>query len=155
MQSKYFNPQGKESLADVVHAFGDPVPVNTLYQHMGRHQERDVIQAEKAYAEAGLTRRGRIPAAEAMKAREELKNTVEVIEQEVQGKSTHERTLDEFIREGRAILGKKEMNISAANLLAAIKIRSEIDKSTKDRRLDMIKAFFAGGEKKEDTPSDG
>lgn len=136
MQSKYFQPSGTESLADVIHAFGDPFPQGSMYVHMGRHQENDVIQAKKRFS-ALEKPTGIIPVAAA-------------VEGEVMSAGVHEQGLDEFIQEGTEKLRRKEMTISATNYLAAIKIKADIQKTTKDRRLDMIKSFFAGSKGEND-----
>lgn len=135
MQSKYFNPAGHESLAAVVHDFGDPFPLATMYMHMWRHQESDIQRARKKFKEIEHPHSSSKP------------TPVDVVEGDVVSKAEHEKTLDEFIFEGRQKLLRRELPITATTLLAAIKIRSDIDKTTKDRRLDMIKSFFAGGGK--------
>ena len=135
MQSKYFQPSGNESLADVVHAFGDPFPIGSVYVHMGRHQNYDLRKARERFKELEHPQQGIVNAAAA-------------VEGEVVTSGEHELGLDEFIREGRQKLLRNEMPISATNYLAAIKIKADIQKSAKDRRLDMIKSFFAGGDKK-------
>lgn len=136
MQSKYFQPSGSESLATVVHDFGDPFPIITVYRHMHRHQLNDLIKARQRFKEVEHPHTGLVQAAGA-------------VEGDIVSKGEHELGLDEFIREGRQKLLRKEMTISATTYLAAIKIKSDVEKSTKDRRLDMVKSFFAGGDKKE------
>ena len=137
MQSKYFQPSGHESLATVVHDFGDPFKLAAIYMHMQRHQAQDLIAAKKRFDSTNATGNPHnsspvVPIA--------------AVEGEVVSQGEHESALDEFIREGHEKLMRKEMPISATTFLAAIKIRSEINKSAKDRRLDMIKSFFAGGD---------
>lgn len=127
MQSTYFNPKGQESLAMVIHDFGDPFPLSTCYAHMQRHQDEDLIRARKRFQTI---------------APPEDTQAMTAIEGQVVSEAQHETGLDEFIREGREKLLRKEMSISATTYLQAIKIKADIDKSTKDRRLDAAKAFF-------------
>ena len=140
MQSRYFNPKGRESLASVVHDYGDPFALATIYAHMSRHQESDLQKARRRYAEVPHPHSTPLVVSSA-------------VEGEVVSQSQHELGLDEFIREGREKLLRKEMSITATTYLQAIKIRTDIDKTTKDRRMEMIKNFFAGAnsEKKEIT----
>jgi hypothetical protein len=143
MQSKYFQPSGHESLATIIHDFGDPFKLSITYAHMKRHQPNDLIAAKKRFDALEVVNphsSGPMPLAHI---------PPEVIEGQVLSQGDHEATLSEFIQKGREKLQRGEMAISATTLLTAIKIRSEIDKSTKDRRLDMVKSFFAGGEKKD------
>lgn len=74
------------------------------------------------------------------------------VEGDVVSRAQHELGLDEFIRSGRDKLLRGEMTITATNYLQAIKIKSDNEKNTKDRRLEMIKNFFSGGDKN-DSPA--
>lgn len=136
MQSSYFKPEGNESLATVVHDFGDPIKLTAVYMHMQRHQAGDLMTARKRFnkANAPIVPQGLAQAAGA-------------VEGQVVSQASHEIALDEFIREGHDKLLRKEMPISATNFLQALKIKSDNEKNTKDRRLDMIKSFFAGDSK--------
>ena len=137
MQSKYFDPGGHESLARVVHDFGDPFSMTAIYLHMSRHQEGDLMTARKRFKEIEHPQQG-------------IVNALAAVEGDVVSTGVHELGLDEFIREGRQKLLRKEMTISATNYLAAIKIKADIQKGDKDRKLDAIKSFFAGGKSEND-----
>lgn len=139
MQSTYFNPQGSESLMDVVHAYGDPFGPSTVYAHMRRHQAKDLIKAERMLEnyEDNKINKGLVD------------NTVSVIEASVESTDKHEIGLDQFIAEGRDKLVRGEMQVSATTFLQAIKIKADIQKSTKDRRLDAMKAMFSGASGRE------
>lgn len=137
MQSKYFNPAGHESVATVVHDFADPFTMPSMYTHLQRHQESDIQKARKRFKE--IDHPHNVPLAKVAGA----------VEGEVLSTQQHELGLDEFIREGREKLLRKEMTISASNYLEAIKIKAGIEKNTKDRRMDMIKSFFATPKKEE------
>lgn len=148
MQSTYFNPEGHESLAGVIAAFGMPFSLQLAYAHVQRHQPADRERMVKQRLEA-----------EALKAIDRLPNSSKVagkvqiaaaVESEVVSNTAHERGLDMFIQQGHEMLLRKEMPITATNFLAAIKTKADIEKNTKDRRMDMIKAFFTGGGQKED-----
>jgi hypothetical protein len=138
MQSSYFNPEGTESLARVVHDFGDPVTTGAIYIHMQRHQANDLEIARRRYTGP---RKLKVP---------DILLPATAVEGEVNSVAAHELGLDEFIKQGRAQLALKEMPLSATNFLQAIKIKSDIEKNTKDRRMEMIKAFFSGGGAKEE-----
>jgi hypothetical protein len=151
MQSTYFNPSGTESLLKVLHDFGDVLKPPSVYMHIRRHQQKDLIRAREQFLHRAndgknvfIRQDARVPG-----------TPDEAIEGEVVATGQHEAGLDEFIAEGRRKLLGGKMTITATNYLAAIKIRTEIDKSTKDRRLDMIKSFFGGGEKKDAPKNDG
>lgn len=62
----------------------------------------------------------------------------------------HEVALDEFIHEGRNKMARGELSITSQTLLQAIKTKADIEKNTKDRRMDMIKAFFLGDKNGQD-----
>lgn len=133
MQSTYFEPQGSESLSNVNHAFGDPFGISLIYAHMKRHQAKDLIKAAKKFDGNGnLIIDNRFPA------------TIEVVEADSNSTTNHELGLDDFIAEGRNKLARRELAISATTFLQAIKIKADIEKSTKDRRLDAMKSMFGG-----------
>jgi hypothetical protein len=136
MQSTYFRPEGNESLATVVHDFGDPVKMPTVYMHMQRHQAKDLISARKRFEQSDKL--------DVHHTNDKLAKTAAVVESEIISRGAHEVALDEFIKEGHEKLLRKEMPISATNFLQALKIKSDNEKNTKDRRLDMIKSFFTG-----------
>lgn len=143
MQSTYFNPQGTESLAQVIHDFGDLFKLPTVYLHMSRHQESDLQKARKRF-----TPRNPELVVHPHNAGAGLPAVAGAVESAVTSQSEHEMALDEFIYEGRQKLLAKEMPITATNFLQAIKIKSDNEKSTKDRRMEMIKQFFTGGGEK-------
>lgn len=131
MKSSYFTELGTESLMDVVHAYGDPFNPSTMYAHMKRHQTKDLIMAEKA-----IERKNKA-----------APPIIDVVESRIDSITEHERGLDEFITVGRNKLSVGELPITANAYLQAIKIKSDIEKNTKDRRMEMIKSFFSGGDK--------
>lgn len=130
--SKYLDPMGSETLLAVVHRWNDPFGASAMYQHMKRHQSRDLIRAEKAAVAAAT------PFA--------------VIEAPVDGQSQHDMGLDEVITLGRRSVASGQIKITGSLLLQAIKIKADIEKSTKDRRLDavkMMKGAFSGSSPQE------
>lgn len=140
MNSTYFKPEGNQSLAEVLREFGEPLKLATVYMHMARHQESDLMNARKRYKSAATqdpTNPTNLPV------------LAGAVEGEVVSQGEHEQALDAFIKEGYNKLRAREMNITATNFLAAIKIKSDNEKNTKDRRMDMIKSFFSG--KKDET----
>lgn len=144
MQSKYFQPSGHESLADVIHSFGDPFGLPVAYAHMQRHQASDLIAAKKRFE-------GSTIASVHNSGPNKVVVAVGAVEGQVISQGEHETALDEFIRVGHEKLQAREMTISATNFLKAIEVRANINKNTKDRRMEMIKSFFSGGSKKEAT----
>jgi hypothetical protein len=151
LQSTYFNPNGRESLLAVNERWGYPVKQPTLYQHMKRHQKKDIDTAEELNRISGTQSAvwQRTAGNRGLK-KEELENTVEIVETTRTSDQEHEVGLDEFIAMGRAKLRTQDMSISAANYLTAIKIKAEIEKTTKDRRLELLRSMFTGAAPKED-----
>lgn len=128
IQSSYFNPMARENLMDVLAAFGEPFASGTLYQHIRRHQPRDIVKAMKKYEPIPL-----------------LAPTLQVIEAEPGASTTnHEIGLDDFIQKGREKLAMGELQITATTFLQAIKIKADNEKGNKDRRLDALKTMFRG-----------
>jgi hypothetical protein len=127
LQSTYFNPYGNEALLSIFHDIGDPFPPSSIYTHIQRHQTRDIIKAEKRL--------------------DNLDNAavaVSLVETGTSNYPQHIEGLDEFIREGREKLARKDLSISSSTYLQAIKIKAEIERSTKDRKADLLKTMFAG-----------
>lgn len=135
MQSTYFNPHGQESLMEVNRRYGGLFTSSTLYAHMKRHQHKDILAAEKRADEMEKAAKGIKPI---------LPAVVQAVEGQVVSTQDHERGLDKFIREGEEMLDRREMKLSATTYLQAIKIKADIEKSTKDRRLDAVKSMFKG-----------
>lgn len=128
MQSTYFNPEGTETVMDINLAFGAPFKRAMLYAHLKRHQSKDLIKAKPI-----------VPAEVIMGVEANSMSTTE-----------HEVALDEFIHEGRNKMARGELSITSQTLLQAIKTKADIEKNTKDRRMDMIKAFFLGDKNGQD-----
>lgn len=131
--SKYFNSQGQESLPDVWRSFGVDMHPQTIYNCLKRHFKNykpavsmtlngDISQ--KLAATEGLLE-GRIPL------------------------NSHEVGLEEFISQGREMVRRGEMAITASNYITAIKVKSEIDRTNKDRKLDLLKTMFSGAAPKD------
>lgn len=154
MNSTYFNINGVETLLDVNNRYAQPFKMPTLYRHMQRHQAADIQISEKMAEVKGIStpnwqRRTRQTAHKELPSelktidKEAIDNTVAIIEG---GKATsvHEQALDEFITIGRAKMDLNQIPISAANYIAAIKIKADIEMRTKDRKLDLLKNMFSG-----------
>lgn len=124
MQSTYFDPQGTESMMDVVRAFGNRFPGSSMRTHMARHQQKDIIRAEARIQPAPIA------------------PMLEMIEPSDVPLDPHEKSLDNFILEGDAKLQAGEMSITAQTYLTAIKIKADIQKSSKDRKVDVFKAMM-------------
>lgn len=144
LRSTYFDPRGTESLGAVNDKWGTPVKVQTLYRHMQRHQTRDIVNAEALARLNGtplVWQRTRKPKEV---DKEALTNTAAVVEAPVGSAQQHEQGLDDFIQKGRVKLATGEMTINAANYLSAIKIKADIEKNTKDRRIELLRNMFSG-----------
>lgn len=136
MRSTKFNENGSENLAGVVHAYGDPFPLQTLYMHIKRHQAQDVEDAK--FGKLTVT----------------VPSMRDLIEGDVRTGSEHELALDEIIEQGRMKLASKTMVLTVNHVIAAAKAKAEIEKSTKDRRLEAAKAFFSNKNEPETTRQD-
>lgn len=74
---------------------------------------------------------------------ETLENTIKVLD----GDDLHEQALDRFIKEGDKLVQTGQMDISASNYIAAINAKTNIQKNKGDRKLELIRDFFLGGDK--------
>lgn len=161
MRSTYFYPTGSESLKEVNERYGDPFKLPTLYRHMTRHQKKDIEIAENMVSvtgepskvwqrHTGQTAHKRVEESRQLAKTEDiLGTTVAVVEADVLPRQAYEIGLDEFIALGRDRLKHGDMAISASNYIAAIKTKAEIERTTKDRRLEMLKNMFVGAAPKE------
>lgn len=141
MASTYFTPTGVETLSDVVYRYEVPLKLPAIYNHMKRHQWKDLQKAEEAQAPKEVT----LPSVL-------QPPIVAAVEGEVVSTQDHEVGLDDFIRKGREKLMADQLPITATTYLQAIKIKADIDKNTKDRRLDAVKSLFKGAAPKQDEP---
>lgn len=152
MACTYFNPDGKETLMDVNNRYGHPFKMPTLYRHMTVHQAEDIHMAEKLLEIRGIKSVNWQRQTRATKPDIDIKtveSTVEIVEGK-KGKPTFEVALDEFIDVGRAKMDMGQIPISATNYIQAIKVKADIDKSNKDRKLDLLKGMFQGAAPKQD-----
>ena len=135
LKSTYFNPDGVETVTDVINRYGNPFKAPSFYAHLQRHRKKDVELGKKNY-EIKQQDKALLPTTPA--------TLITAVESEVLATAPHEQGLDEFIRQGRTKLSMDEMPITPTNFLQAIKIKADIEKSTKDRRLDAVKSMFKG-----------
>lgn len=119
--SSYLRPDGNESLQEVVRRWGDPFGMPLMYAHMKRHQLKDIIKAEQLLPVQDIP--------------------LEIFENPVKSDTPHEQGLDEFIAKGRQMLADGKLPLTASAVLKAISIKADIEKSTKDRRLDVFKTM--------------
>lgn len=153
IHSTYQDPKGVESLVQVNERYGNPFLMPTLYRHMQRHHKANKSFYTQEKGEKYEKRSALIGAdpntLELNNTKELLENTVNVVESDVMSKQQHELGLDEFIAIGRDRLAHGEMALSASNFITAIKVKAEIERTTKDRRLEMLKSMFAGAAPKQ------
>lgn len=126
VNSTYFNTDGTESAAEVLYAYHMPFTLSLMYAHIRRHMQSQIKKAEMIQASKAID-----------------VDPLLIVESPTASSGEHEQGLDDFINEGRAKLAVGELQINATSFLQAIKIKADIEKSTKDRRLDGIKAFFS------------
>lgn len=157
LRSTYFDPNGRESLLAVYNRWTPPFKQPTLYKHMERHQKKDIERGEALAklkgTESAVWQRTAGNRGLKKDDKEILDNTTQIIEAPVTMQQKHEIGLDEFIEMGRAKLKIGDMNISAANYISAIKVKAEIERTTKDRRLETLRAMFAGAAPKKNDES--
>lgn len=146
MQSSYFIPGAAESANEVLQAFGAPFSNSSFYSHMQRHRATDLIKAQKKYEEHKEIKTYSVAAGLP-------EPVIQAVEGEVVAKSSHELALQEIVTEGRAKLKAGDMNITLTGMINASKALADIEKSTKDRRMDAVKTMFKGitGGSNEDT----
>jgi len=116
LDSTYFNPEGHETLMDVVRNMEAPLSKDVLYQHFRKHEPQ-------------------------LRPSTPLENTVQIVET---GDKNHIDTLDLFIQQGKELLKRKQLTITSTNLLQAIKVKSDDEKANKDRKVDLLRTMFAG-----------
>lgn len=133
MQSTYFNPQGTEAASEVLAAFGSPFGSSAFYAHMNRHRHTDLAKAQAKYDQT----------MDKSTTKPNPALLITAVEGDVIQRSEHELALKEIVAEGRAKLASGDMTITLTGMINASKALADIDKSTKDRRLDAAKSFFS------------
>lgn len=142
MSSSYFDPEAKESAAEVVHRWDDPMKMPTLYQHFKRHQADDLVRTPVRYKNGKMV------------VDKRFKDTVEVLAVDPSEAKNHEVALGEFIQRGRDMLAAGTLRVSASTFVQAIRTQAEIDAKNKDRKVDLLKTIFTGasGHKNDEDP---
>lgn len=113
----------------VWHRWGDPFNTATIYTHMRRHRTKQTQEIDLAAPTEA------VPLVD-------MPGEVTAV-----ASSAHERGLDEIIVKGREMIRSGELKITTQALLTAIKTKSEIEKSNKDRNLDamaLMASAFSG-----------
>ena len=121
--SKYFDRDNELTLPQVLVKYNISITQQTVYNCLKKH-----------FPQYNPKLKDLIP---------QLTNTVAVIDGDP-NTSTHEQALDEFIATGKRMVQNGEMVINPATYISAIKTKADIEKSSKDRKLEMMKAFFSG-----------
>lgn len=135
MRSSYFIPDGTESAAEVLAAFGMPFGSPVFYAHMKRHRINDLVRSRKKFD----THKEVKTYSDAMAG-----DVITTVEGEVLAGSQHELALKEIVAEGRAKLKAGDMQITLSGMINASKALADIEKGTKDRRLEAVKTMFKG-----------
>lgn len=144
MNSSYFNIYGEEKLSQVLLRYNVEFNLPLMYAHFKRHQPRDI--QKKIDDEKNELYRARKKGLIKPKFIQGV--PLEVLGTDVKA---HEIGLDDFIKLGHEKLRRAEMPINAATYLQAIKIKADIDKSNKDRGVDVFKTMFRGAAPSEAT----
>lgn len=127
-ESKYFEKNGQLSLPETMKKYQVDIPVQTIYNCLKRHHHNYTDKPDFI-----LNGKGELITA-----------TEKLISQPSEGERVHEMGLDEFINQGREMVARGEIAITASNYITAIKVKAEIEKSNKDRKLDLLKTMFSG-----------
>lgn len=145
MYSTYLNPHGTETLVAVNNRYGQPFKMPTLYKHMLRHQTADIAVSEAMTEAKGIkSPNWQRKTTRTLGVQEAVENTVKIVEGDKKEIAQVERALNAFIKAGEALVDTGNMPISAANYIAAIKVKADIEMRTKDRKLEALKAMFSG-----------
>lgn len=131
--STYFDKTEQLTLPSVMAKYSCTIPRQTVYNCLKRHHA--------AFLNRPATRvnsKGEVVVDSRFAATETILDTPTGLVK------NHELGLDEFINKGRDMVARGEIAITAANYITAIRIKSEIDKSNKDRKLDLLKSMFSG-----------
>ena len=127
--SRYFDKNAELTLPQILVKYNIPISQQTVYSCLKKHFPQFNAKIAPLLAQT-------------------LTNTVNLIEGSDSSKP-HEQVLDEFIQRGRSMIKSGELVVTAPTLIQAINTKANIEKSQKDRKLEMIKAFFAGKESDE------
>lgn len=138
LQSNYFNVNSLDSIIDVMWKFQCPLKVINVQKHCLNHLKPMVEKTVEAKVAQALSL-GKKTAQEVLQG--------EVVAPE--SDTYHEQVLDDVIKKSHQLLKEDKIKIDADVMLKALKIKADIEKSKKDRKLDALKAFagMSGGNK--------
>lgn len=134
MNSKWLDWSGTGNVADIIRQYNVDISYTTVMGHMKRHLKPMFdAQKEKAAIKEFIGN-------EKLVTQNQLKEVVtgEVISE----KANHEAALDNFIDKFQTMVRNDEIQITATTGLQAIKIKAEIQKGNKDRKLDALKLMM-------------
>jgi hypothetical protein len=124
---------GMESMAEVAIAFKVDINLNTLYKCMKNHHAH-----MKGKPAIRVNQKGEVVIDNNYITTQDLINSPDGII------NNHELGLDEIIHHGRNLLASGQMQVTAQHFISAIKVKADIEKSNKDRKLDLLKSMFTG-----------
>lgn len=130
LHTKHIDINNKDTVTDVWKRFNVPLPYTSVMQHVRRH----IIPAYESFKERMIVRQA--ISDKKLVTEEDLKKA---LEGEVGTKASHEQTLDSFIDEFDELIKDGKVKITAQTGLQAIKIKADIEKANKDRKLDAFK----------------
>lgn len=141
-KSTYFFPDSHENIVDILDDYGGPLSVSMVYRHLKDHKFAQLLpDRKKAISEKRIQNETKDQATELAKA----VIGGEMIEKTLLDKQQHIQALDTYISQFRDEVLKGKVKITAANGLAAIKIRADIEKGQKDRTKDIIASLIMAG----------
>lgn len=117
--SAFFQADG-EPLAGITRDFGYPFSEQSVYRCMKDHKKVEPLSKV-------MLRKTDVPVLGEILATDKI--------------DYHEETLDTIIREGGGLVTEGKLTLNMTQLLAAIKLKSDIVSKNKDRRLDAYKTL--------------
>lgn len=138
LATDWFDPRSPERSVDFFRRTAPPMPYLAFHRHLQNHT---TISKKRAEVARNLHATGRID------------NRKDIIPFEigdvVDGKAAdHEQALNDTIRKFHTAVRNNKIPLTLTGGLQAIKIKADIDRSNKDRKIDLVK-LFSGMDKKD------
>lgn len=149
MQSTYFNTEGVETVSGVNMRYGSPFKLQTIYMHIRRHQTTALINANLVAESKGMPLSSR----SVLPAPPEAVQIAQLLEIDPSTTEPHEILLNKLIALAQIKVDHNDIPLNANTVLNLIKLKSEIIRSNKDRKVDVFKTMFKGAAPKVVTPN--
>ncbi len=142
LRTQWFDKDSPETVADFYKRTAPPVPYLAFHRHLENHTAISRMRSERAKK---LIEEGKI----AQRKPDLVPSLVtDVI---VEANTDHEAALDDVIRKFHTAVRNNKIPITMSHGLQAIKIKADIDKSNKERKVDLMKLFSGRGNGKADS----